>query len=198
MSQKMFAVLWWILSVAILLLCAIGVLGRAANSTEIPLPSPRIIVPERPESVPEPQRAVPAWSEEQFVFPVRPGAQPVDAEDLELLACVIYQEAGSDAISDWTRLAVGNVVLNRVADERFPDTVAAVLLQEGQYGEYSWTGVRWLPSAEYEPWAVARAYDCARRLLEGERVLPEDVVWQAGFTQGYEVYASSDGVYFCR
>ena len=46
-------------------------------------------------------------------------AQPTYTEkELELLACVIYCEAGSDSISDETRRMVGEVVLNRVADPR--------------------------------------------------------------------------------
>jgi len=120
--------------------------------------------------------------------------------DLEMLALVIYQEAGGDACSDDTRLMVGNVVLNRVADERFPDTIEEVLLQERQYGRLHWTGLVWADRASKpeEAHAVERAYDCAERVLEGERLLPEDVIWQAEFKQGTEVVAEQDGFYFCR
>ena len=122
------------------------------------------------------------------------------AEELEMLALVIYQEAGGDACSDETRLMVGNVVLNRIADDRFPDTMEDVLLQERQYGRLHWTGLVWAERASKpeEAHAVARAYDCAARVLEGERLLPDDVIWQAEFRQGTEVVAEQDGFYFCR
>lgn len=122
------------------------------------------------------------------------------AEELEYLALVIYQEAGADTCSDTTRMMVGNVVLNRVEDKYFPDTIAEVLTQRAQYGRLHWTGLVWADRAsqEAEAHAVQRAYDCARRLLEGERVLPVEVVYQAEFEQGNETVAYSDGMYFCK
>lgn len=121
-------------------------------------------------------------------------------EDLEHLALVIYQEAGGDACSDVTRMAVGTVVMNRVADDHFPDTIEGVLTQRAQYGRLYWTGLEWPERASQpgEAHAVQRARDCAARILEGERTLPEDVVYQAEFKQGTEVVAFLDGMYFCR
>lgn len=134
------------------------------------------------------------------VVPV-PDPEPTytDAE-LEMLALVIYQEAGGDACNDETRLMVGNVVMNRVADDRFPNTIEEVLLQERQYGRLHWTGLVWADRASKpeEAHAVERAYDCAERVLNGERLLPDDVIWQAEFKQGTEVVAEQDGFYFCR
>lgn len=120
-------------------------------------------------------------------------------EELEILAIIIYQEAGSDACSDETRLMVGNVFLNRVASNRYPDTFAEVATQKQQYGRLYWTGLRWPERAvnKGEAHAVDRAYDIAKRLLEGERVLPEDVIFQSEYIQG-EIVAQSDGFYFCR
>jgi hypothetical protein len=134
--------------------------------------------------------------------PTEPVTEPeptYSEADLEMLALVIYQEAGGDACSDETRLMVGNVVLNRVADERFPDTIEEVLLQERQYGRLHWTGLVWpeRASKSVEAHAVQRAYDCAERVLNGERLLPEDVIFQAEFVQG-EIVAEQDGFYFCR
>lgn len=131
-----------------------------------------------------------------------PTPEPValfTAEELEMLALVIYQEAGGDACSDSTRLMVGNVVMNRVADPRFPDTIEEVLLAKGQYGRLHWTGLVWPARAELpqEAHAVARAYECAERILSGERYLPEDVIFQSEYIQG-EIVAEQDGFYFCR
>lgn len=122
------------------------------------------------------------------------------AEDLETLALVIYQEAGGDDCSDETRLMVGTVVLNRVANDRYPNTIAEVATEYKQYGPLYWTGLKWPERASKaeEAHAVKRAYDCATQLLDGYRALPEDVVFQAEFTQGTEVVAKQDGFYFCR
>lgn len=121
-------------------------------------------------------------------------------EELELLACTIYCEAGSDSISDETRLMVGQVVINRVNSPDYPDTIEEVLTQRGQYGRFFWTGVVWPSRAgrALEAHAVERAYDCAERVLGGEWLLPTDVIYQAGFVQGREIVAQAPGFYFCR
>lgn len=125
---------------------------------------------------------------------------PYSAEDLEHLALVIYQEAGADYISDDTRLMVGTVVMNRVADSRFPDTIEEVLTQKAQYGRLHWTGLVWADRAskDVEAHAVKRAYECAEQILMGYRSFGEDVIWQAEFVQGTEIVAYQDGIYFCR
>ena len=125
---------------------------------------------------------------------------PYTDEELEMMAIVIFQEAGGDYFSDETRLMVGTVVMNRVADDRFPDTIYEVLTQKSQYGLLHWTGIVWPERASYpnEAHAVERAYECAERILNGERFLPEDVVWQAEFPQGTEIVAFQDETYFCR
>lgn len=122
-----------------------------------------------------------------------------DAE-LEMLACVIYQEAGGDEATDETRRMVGEVVLNRVNDPRFPDTIEGVLLQKSQYGRMHWTGIIWPARASNpnEAYAVERAYRCAEAVFAQDRLLPEDVVWQAEFKQGKECVVHVDGYYFCR
>lgn len=127
-------------------------------------------------------------------------AESYTFEELELLALVIYQEAGGDACNDDTRLKIGTVVMNRVADPRFPDTIRDVVLQRGQYGRLYWTGPKWpvRASKAVEARAVARAYDCAEMVLNGYRSLPADVVYQAEFEQGDGVVAHQDGFYFCR
>lgn len=144
------------------------------------------------------QRIKEVKATEYAVLPEEPPEYP--AEDLETLALIIYQEAGGDDCSDETRLMVGTVVLNRVEDERYPDTIAAVATEYKQYGRLYWTGLEWPERASKveEAHAVKRAYDCATQLLDGHRALPKDVVFQAEFAQGTEVVAQQDGFYFCR
>ena len=124
-----------------------------------------------------------------------------DAEMVEMLACVIYQEAGGDECSDECRIDVGDVVLNRVGDPRFPSTMEAVLTAPGQYGRFSTTGIVWPERAKNpeEKHAVERAYEIARQLLSGNHgdLWGQGYVWQAEFKQGTEGFWL-DGMYFGR
>ena len=137
--------------------------------------------------------------------PVETEAQPempeYSEQELEMLAMVIYQEAGGDACSNECRQMVGEVVLNRVADSRFPNTIYEVISAPYQYGRLHWR-FDWPERAQNpgEEHAVLRAYDIAAALLTNsvERLLPEDTVFQAEFPQGKETIAQVNGLYFCR
>lgn len=108
--------------------------------------------------------------------------------DLEMLACVIYQEAGSDSICDDCRRRVADVVLNRVADSRFPNSIYKVLTAKNQYGKFCKTGIVWPKCAKYagEKHAVERAYRIAEEVLNGQHsdLYGKGYVWQAQFKQG--------------
>lgn len=118
---------------------------------------------------------------------------------LEILAIIIYQEAGGDKCSDDTRRKVGSVFLNRVNSPLFPNTFEEVATAKNQYGELCWTGIKWPDRAKYdsEAHAVKRAYAIAEELLVSGSVLPSNVIWQAQFYQGDGVYCYQDGMYFC-
>lgn len=123
----------------------------------------------------------------------------VNQRDVELLACVIYQEAGADAQCDDCRRRVADVVLNRVASEYFPDTIYEVLTQKNQYGRFYYTGVTWPERASYdsEKHAVARAYRIAEEVLRGNHseLYGKDYIWQAEFVQGTSGFWCC-GIYF--
>ena len=127
---------------------------------------------------------------------------PVNEHDVELLACVIYQEAGGDTCCDMCRRRVADVVLNRVKDPRFKGTTIEEILIDGdpapQWGLYSVTGVVWPDKASLpeEQHAVERAYRIAREVLEGQHSdLTSDYIWCAEFSQGTDVI-ECDGIYF--
>ena len=61
----------------------------------------------------------------------RMGTYEGTADDLTLLAAIIYCEAGGEPYEG--KVAVGNVVLNRVKSAAFPDTVEAVIRSPGQF-----------------------------------------------------------------
>ena len=120
-------------------------------------------------------------------------------EELEILALIVYQEAGEDRVSDDTRRLVAQVFLNRVNDSRFPDSFYEVATAERQYGRLYWTGIVWpeRASSQAEAHAVERAYKIAQEVLESdEPICPEGVIFQAEFVQG-DIYAEQDGMYFC-
>jgi hypothetical protein len=119
--------------------------------------------------------------------------QPVMADydnDLWYLSRVIQQEAGY--CSTEMMEGVGSVVINRVNDDRFPNTIPEVINQPGQYSTAAY-----LSSQEPTQEAINVAID----LLENGSKLPEDVVWQANFAQGTYIYkslsTSYSTMYFC-
>lgn len=119
--------------------------------------------------------------------------QPVMADydnDLWYLSRVIQQEAGY--CSTEMMEGVGSVVINRVNDDRFPNTIPEVINQPGQYST-----AEYLSSQEPTQEAINVAVD----LLENGSKLPEDVVWQANFAQGTYIYkslsTSYSTMYFC-
>ena len=120
-------------------------------------------------------------------------------DEVEILALVIYQEAGADYCSDDTRRKVGSVFLNRVKSSLFPNTFREVAIQKQQYGTLYWTGIKWPDRAvkEQEAHAVQRAYTVARELLANGSILPDNVIYQAEFPQGDGIYCQQDDIYFC-
>lgn len=120
-------------------------------------------------------------------------AQPVMADydnDLWYLSRVIQQEAGY--CSQEMQESVGSVVLNRVDDDRFPNTIPEVIEQPGQYSTASYL-------ASQEP--TQEAINVAVDLLENGSKLPEDILYQANFPQGTYTYktisTSYSTMYFC-
>lgn len=59
------------------------------------------------------------------------GSAVYDANDLKWLSHIINAEAGNQSMLG--QICVGNVVLNRVKDSRFPDTVEAVVFSPNQF-----------------------------------------------------------------
>lgn len=63
--------------------------------------------------------------------PILSGEQFYNATDLDLLARVIMHESGNQPLAG--KIAVGNVILNRVAHRSFPSTVSDVIYQKNQF-----------------------------------------------------------------
>ncbi|MBE7018429.1 MAG: cell wall hydrolase [Ruminococcaceae bacterium] len=111
------------------------------------------------------------------------------SSDLDILSRVVNAEAGSSWLSDEHQRAVASVVLNRVADSRFPNTIKGVVYQKGQYA-CTWNGaINKTPSQ--------RAINNAKYVLENGITIPSNVVFQAQFKQGNGVWKYIQGHYFC-
>ena len=113
-------------------------------------------------------------------------------DDLYILSHIISAEAGN--CCEDMMLSVGSVVLNRVSDDRFPNTIAEVVFQPGQYAP-TWDGAYYNEPTE-------EAQKVAKRLLEEGSAIDSSVVWQAEFPQGNGIYDTIDSpwgtvMYFC-
>ena len=114
-------------------------------------------------------------------------------EDLYCLSHIINAEAGDENCSHEHRIAVGSVVLNRVASDEFPDTIYDVVFQPGQYSP-TWNGA-------YDKEPSEDSIEVAELLLTEGSQLPENCLFQAEFPQGagtYETFVTIYGTtYIC-
>lgn len=106
-------------------------------------------------------------------------------EDLLWLSRVVFAEAGCDWFPDWVQRDVASVVLNRVADPRYPDTIKDVIFDPGQYSCVN-SG-----SIYREP--TQKVVDNCRYVLENGSTLPVYVIGQSGYPLGpvYKSYYDS-------
>ena len=106
-------------------------------------------------------------------------------EDIRILATTVYYEAGGT--TEQLREYVAQVVLNRVADSRFPDTIYGVVTQRGQYsGNYATasatqggTSAPLLASVcatsfAYEGWIIATSINA--ELKDAKKNLPRALI----------------------
>ena len=117
-------------------------------------------------------------------------------QDLFLLSKLIASEAGSSWLPLEWKMAVGEVLLNRVASLEFPNTIEACIYAPGQYCNVT-TGAFQHLLPDYD------SVIAATKLLYGERVLCDSsVVFQSNFRQGEVVLVLHDDylgdTYLCK
>ena len=110
---------------------------------------------------------------------------------------VVSSIPGGEHSTDVTLIMVGNVVMNRTNDSRFPATVEEVLCQPMQFSCFGETGLKWVGKAASDEAFKARVMKAAERVIDGERLLSQSVVYVSSSRQG-AVEAQLDGLYFCR
>lgn len=94
-----------------------------------------------------------------------------DAQSLDLLSRIINAEAGNQPMSG--KIAVGNVIMNRVNNSRFPNTIYEVVYAKNQFSVVNTGTINRTPNAS----SVA----AAKLTLEGVSVLPNALYFnQAG------------------
>ncbi|MBQ1805434.1 MAG: cell wall hydrolase [Oscillospiraceae bacterium] len=102
-----------------------------------------------------------------------------EQEKLDIIAKVIDHEAPPEWCEWEHSVAVGVVVLNRVASPLFPDSVREVVAAPGQY----------LRSYTYGFDGTSRiAYEAAAAALDGAHDVPEDCYWQDTNVQGKAIW----------
>ena len=110
-------------------------------------------------------------------------------EDIDILAAVMY---GEEYPNRYEMMLAGSVVLNRVKDPRFPDTIKAVVYQfDGQYEQYAPRTKGFIGKDLPE-----ECYRLAEILLRYGSIAPGEVIYQAHFNQG-DVFWSWQGEEFC-
>lgn len=106
--------------------------------------------------------------EEELEVPVEPTpTKNYSDDDLYWLARIISAESRGE--SQRGQIAVGNVVMNRVKSDKFPNTIKEVIFQKGQFSPVS-NG-----SINKEPYEIC--IDSAKKVLDGEVVVGEGIYY---------------------
>lgn len=92
---------------------------------------------------------------------------PLDLDNISLLARIIEAEARGEGFKG--KLAVGNVIVNRIKADGFPDELQAVIYQPRQFQPVSNGAIYNTPSKQ--------SVRASIEVIQGERVLPENVLF---------------------
>lgn len=118
-----------------------------------------------------------------------PPATVTSASNVQLLAAIIECEAGGESYEG--KIAVGNVVMNRVASNRYPNTIADVLYQRSQFTPV--TSGRFV--LVLSRGANGTCTQAAQDVLNGSRVVGSDIYhfcrvngYTTGITIGNHVF----------
>lgn len=108
------------------------------------------------------------------------GYYPSDYER-ELLERLVECEAGAESITG--KIAVVNVVLNRIKSEEFPDSITDVIYQKNQF-EPIVTGII------YQKTPSEESKEAVKRAFLGERVVDSDIVnfWASWLDSDNEIW----------
>ena len=83
------------------------------------------------ESLEDPPETTQSFQIEEIAVPEHKPVYNYTEEELDLLARLIYSEGGIESYD--TQLKIGSVVMNRVDDPYFPNTIREVIYQKNQF-----------------------------------------------------------------
>jgi len=106
----------------------------------------------------------------------------VSASDRELLAGIIYCEAGNQSRTG--KVAVGAVVMNRVASSSFANTIKGVIYERGQFTP---AGSGWLDSVIANGAIPDSCYEAADAALAGENPVGGALFFNGGTGKGMQI-----------
>ena len=141
------------------------------------------------------QAAKSTWNEAQKAIAGYQKLAQYSDEDIRILTTTVFHEAGHTA--EQLRQYVAQVVLNRVEDSRFPDTVKGVITQPGQYSTKYATveaaNAIQATDSKNGTYYYGICEDSVKAAMMGQVEMPSNVLYQANFSQGKGVWKS---VYF--
>ena len=141
------------------------------------------------------QAAKSTWNEAQKAIAGYQKLAQYSDEDIRILTTTVFHEAGHTTAQ--LRQYVAQVVLNRVEDSRFPDTVKGVITQPGQYSTKYATveaaNAIQATDSKNGTYYYGICEDSVKAAMMGQVEMPSNVLYQANFSQGKGVWKS---VYF--
>ena len=111
-------------------------------------------------------------------------ASTASSGDRELLAGLIYCEAGNQSREG--KVAVGAVVMNRVASSSFAGTIKDVIYESGQFSP---AGSGWLDSVIANGAIPSSCYEAADAALAGENPIGSAMYFNTGSGRGVKIGA---------
>lgn len=154
--------------------------GSQAPSSPAPSnPEPANPVPETPETA-APETEAPAQEHDE---PSEETVTNASSDDVSLLAALIYCEAGNQSREG--KVAVGAVVLNRVASASFANSIRDVIYESGQFTP-AYSGALSSALANGVP---SGCYEAAQAALNGENPVPGAFYFNTGSGRGTKIGA---------
>lgn len=134
--------------------------------------------------------SAPAKTTSKTATTTAPSGQTVNCtdEEFDMLCYVLQGEVGG--CSEASKIAVANVILNRVKSSRFPNTIAGVLTANNQFTAISGYYNNTTPPTQ-------NTIDCARRALNGEDNTNGAIFYYAPRYCGGSTAAWFESLQFC-
>ncbi len=127
------------------------------------------------------------YTEESYTEPETDAPETessVSGDDRELLAGIIYCEAGNQSRDG--KIAVGAVVLNRVSSGSFANSISGVIYESGQFSP---AGSGWLDSVIANGAIPSDCYEAADAALAGENPVGGALYFNTGSGKGIKIGA---------